>query len=88
MANSINTSIEKHRVSKVWHGVVNVAVIEATNLTSPKNNSFPDPFVRLKLGIDKFRTKVWIFNSLSAFSNVSNALASTKDPLTLRLMSR
>ncbi|XP_069022839.1 multiple C2 and transmembrane domain-containing protein 1 [Embiotoca jacksoni] len=48
---------ELHRKSQLWHGIVNIALIEGRNLTPMDPNGLSDPYVRFRLGPQKYRSK-------------------------------
>jgi hypothetical protein len=47
--------------AQVWSSVVNIVLVEAKNLLPTEisiNAPLPDPYVKFKLGSEKFKTKV------------------------------
>ncbi|CAG5130346.1 unnamed protein product, partial [Candidula unifasciata] len=51
---------EVSRKSKMqpWSGVVNIVLVEGSNLVSMDDNGFSDPYVKFRLGMEKYRSKV------------------------------
>lgn len=46
------------KATQIWQSVVNVVLVEGRNLYSPTNStSLPDPFVKFKLGSEKYKSK-------------------------------
>uniref|UniRef100_A0A8D3AAY1 Multiple C2 domains, transmembrane 1b n=1 Tax=Scophthalmus maximus TaxID=52904 RepID=A0A8D3AAY1_SCOMX len=48
---------EMHRKSQLWRGIVNIALIEGRNLTPMDPNGLSDPYVKFRLGHQKYRSK-------------------------------
>ncbi|KAK0427988.1 hypothetical protein QR680_010528 [Steinernema hermaphroditum] len=46
------------KVVQVWQSVVNVVLVEAKNLMPSANGQPPDPYVKFKLGSEKYKSKV------------------------------
>ncbi|TKR62495.1 hypothetical protein L596_026447 [Steinernema carpocapsae] len=46
------------KVVQVWQSVVNVVLVEAKNLMPSSNGIPPDPYVKFKLGSEKYKSKV------------------------------
>uniref|UniRef100_A0A1I8A2Y5 C2 domain-containing protein n=1 Tax=Steinernema glaseri TaxID=37863 RepID=A0A1I8A2Y5_9BILA len=46
------------KVVQVWQSVVNIVLVEAKNLTPSSNGQPPDPYVKFKLGSEKYKSKV------------------------------
>ncbi|XP_074474503.1 multiple C2 and transmembrane domain-containing protein 1 isoform X4 [Sebastes fasciatus] len=48
---------ELHRKSQLWRGIVSIALIEGRNLTPMDPNGLSDPYVKFRLGPQKYRSK-------------------------------
>ncbi|XP_029025899.1 multiple C2 and transmembrane domain-containing protein 1 isoform X4 [Betta splendens] len=48
---------ELHRKSQLWRGIVSIALIEGRNLIPMDPNGLSDPYVRFRLGPQKYRSK-------------------------------
>ncbi|XP_069369219.1 multiple C2 and transmembrane domain-containing protein 1 isoform X8 [Paralichthys olivaceus] len=48
---------EMHRKSQLWRGIVSIALIEGRNLTPMDPNGLSDPYVKFRLGQQKYRSK-------------------------------
>ncbi|MCP9263487.1 Multiple C2 and transmembrane domain-containing protein 2 [Dirofilaria immitis] len=53
------------RMTQVWSSIVNIVLIEGRNLTMPdgSENNFPDPFVKFKLGSEKYKSRPVLRNA-------------------------
>lgn len=48
----------KKQKTQIWDSVINVILIEGKNLSPKDENGLSDPFVKLKMGTEKCRSKV------------------------------
>ncbi|XP_041826067.1 multiple C2 and transmembrane domain-containing protein 1-like isoform X3 [Melanotaenia boesemani] len=48
---------ELHRKSQLWRGIVSIALIEGRNLTPMDPNGLSDPYVKFRLGPQKYKSK-------------------------------
>lgn len=49
--------------SKVWNHVVNVVLIEGHDLLPKADNTLPDPFVKFRMGTERYKSKVLLFGT-------------------------
>lgn len=49
---------ELHRKAQLWRGIVSIALIEGRNLTPMDPNGLSDPYVKFRLGNQKYKSKV------------------------------
>lgn len=49
---------ELHRKSQLWRGIVSIALIKGQNLFPMDPNGLSDPYVKFRLGPQKYRSKV------------------------------
>uniref|UniRef100_A0AAQ5YT17 C2 domain-containing protein n=1 Tax=Amphiprion ocellaris TaxID=80972 RepID=A0AAQ5YT17_AMPOC len=56
LAQSIRLS-ELHRKSQLWRGIVSIALIEGRNLIPMDDNGLSDPYVKFRLGPQKYKSK-------------------------------
>lgn len=49
---------ELHRKAQLWRGIVSVALIEGRNLIPMDPNGLSDPYVKFRLGNQKYKSKV------------------------------
>ncbi|KAI1905373.1 hypothetical protein AGOR_G00015470 [Albula goreensis] len=48
---------ELHRKSQLWRGIVSISLIEGRNLTPMDTNGLSDPYVKFRLGHQKYKSK-------------------------------
>ncbi|KAK0142983.1 Multiple C2 and transmembrane domain-containing protein 1 [Merluccius polli] len=48
-----------HKKSQLWRGIVSIGLIEGRNLKAMDNNGQSDPYVRFRMGHQKFKSKVF-----------------------------
>lgn len=49
---------ELHRKAQLWRGIVSIALIEGRNLIPMDPNGLSDPYVKFRLGNQKYKSKV------------------------------
>lgn len=49
---------ELHRKSQLWRGIVSIALIEGRSLIPMDPNGLSDPYVKFRLGPQKYKSKV------------------------------
>ncbi len=47
------------RLNQNLHGVVNILLIQGSNLLAMDDNGFSDPYIKFRLDGEKFRSKVF-----------------------------
>ncbi|CAL8346843.1 unnamed protein product [Lota lota] len=47
-----------HKKSQLWRGIVNIGLIEGRNLKAMDSNGHSDPYVRFRMGHQKYKSKV------------------------------
>jgi len=50
----------KKQKTQIWDSVVNVILVEGKNLAAMDENGFSDPYVKFKMGTEKYKSKVRI----------------------------
>lgn len=48
----------KKQKTQIWDAVVNIILIEGKNLSAKDENGLSDPYVRFKMGNEKYKSKV------------------------------
>ncbi|CAL8248751.1 unnamed protein product [Merluccius merluccius] len=48
-----------HKKSQLWRGIVSIGLIEGRNLKAMDNNGQSDPYVRFRMGHQKYKSKVF-----------------------------
>lgn len=67
---------ELHRKAQLWRGIVSIALIEGRNLIPMDPNGLSDPYVKFRLGNQKYKSKV-SFVECRFISSFWRALEST-----------
>lgn len=49
---------ELHRKAQLWRGIVSIALIEGRDLIPMDPNGLSDPYVKFRLGNQKYKSKV------------------------------
>ncbi|KAL1422090.1 hypothetical protein MTO96_003897 [Rhipicephalus appendiculatus] len=52
-----STSTSKKQKVQLWDSVINVVLVEGRNLLAMDDNGFSDPYVRFRLGTEKYKSK-------------------------------
>ena len=53
-----NVRLPEHRKSQLWRGIVSISLIEGRNFTPMDTNGLSDPYVKFRLGHQKYKSKV------------------------------
>lgn len=48
-----------HKKSQLWRGIVSISLIEAHDLQPMDANGLSDPYVKFRMGHQKYKSKVW-----------------------------
>lgn len=48
-----------HRKAQLWRGIVSISLIEAHDLQPMDDNGLSDPYVKFRMGHQKYKSKVW-----------------------------
>lgn len=48
-----------HRKAQLWRGIVSISLIEAHDLQPMDANGLSDPYVKFRMGHQKYKSKVW-----------------------------
>lgn len=43
---------------QIWSGIVNIVLVEGQNLMAMDDNGLSDPYVKFRLGQEKYKSKV------------------------------
>ncbi|XP_058132301.1 multiple C2 and transmembrane domain-containing protein 1 isoform X8 [Dasypus novemcinctus] len=49
---------DQHRKSHLWRGIVSITLIEGRDLKAMDSNGFSDPYVKFRLGHQKYKSKI------------------------------
>lgn len=59
-SNTAPTSSKKGQKSQQWSSILTVVLVEGSGLLPMDDNGFSDPYVKFKLGNEKYKSKVTI----------------------------
>lgn len=49
---------------QIWSGIVNIVLVEGQNLMAMDDNGLSDPYVKFRLGQEKYKSKVRVREKL------------------------
>lgn len=55
---------DQHRKSHLWRGIVSITLIEGRDLKAMDSNGLSDPYVKFRLGHQKYKSKVSLHPSV------------------------
>lgn len=50
---------------QIWSGIVNIVLVEGQNLMAMDDNGLSDPYVKFRLGQEKYKSKVRVWEKLT-----------------------
>lgn len=61
-----------HRKAQLWRGIVSISLIEAHDLQPMDTNGLSDPYVKFRMGHQKYKSKVWATSCIRVTCSVEN----------------
>lgn len=68
LATSETGPVLRKQKTQLWDSVVNIILVEGKSLSSKDENGLSDPYVKFRLGNEKYRSKVSVGLKITRYS--------------------